>query len=131
MGHVGLMPQRINIKGKFISQGKSPVEMKKIIADAKSVESAGAFSMVVEAVKESLGKKITKSVNIPTIGIGAGKYCDGQILVTDDMLGLFDSFTPKFVKKYANLHKDIDEAIEKYREEVLNGIFPSTKNSYY
>ena len=68
---------------------------------------------------------------IPTIGIGAGKYCDGQILVTDDMLGLFDSFTPKFVKKYANLHKDIDEAIEKYREEVLNGIFPSTKNSYY
>ena len=111
MGHVGLMPQRINIKGKFISQGKSPVEMKKIIADAKSVESAGAFSMVVEAVKESLGKKITKSVNIPTIGIGAGKYWDGQILVTDDMLGLFDSFTPKFVKKYANLHKDIDEAI--------------------
>ena len=131
MGHVGLMPQRINIKGKFVSQGKSSAEIKKIIADAKSVESAGAFSMVVEAVKESLGKKITKSVNIPTIGIGAGKYCDGQILVTDDMLGLFDSFTPKFVKKYANLHKDIDEAIEKYREEVLKGIFPSTKNSYY
>ena len=130
MGHVGLMPQRINIKGKFISQGKSPVEIKKIIADAKSVESAGAFSMVVEAVKESLGKKITKSVAIPTIGIGAGKYCDGQILVTDDMLGLFDTFTPKFVKKYANLHKDIDKAVEKYKEEVLNGKFPSAKNSY-
>ena len=130
MGHVGLMPQRINIKGKFISQGKSAKEVKKIIADAKSVESAGAFSMVVEAVKESLGKKITKTVDIPTIGIGAGKYCDGQILVTDDMLGLFDTFTPKFVKKYANLYQDIDKAIEKYRDEVLNGKFPAAKNSY-
>ena len=85
--------------------------------------------MVVEAVKESLGK-ITKSVNIPTIGIGAGKYCDGQILVTDDMLGLFDSFTPKFVKKYANLHKDIDEAIEKYRRSLERNI-SIHKNSYY
>ena len=130
MGHIGLMPQRINIKGKFISQGYSPLEVKKIITDAKSISSAGVFSIVVEAVKESLGKKITSSVSAPTIGIGAGKYCDGQILVTDDMLGLSDPFTPKFVKKYANLYSDIDEAIKKYKNEVLNGKFPSAKNIY-
>ena len=130
MGHIGLMPQRINIKGKFISQGHSSLEAKKIITDAKSISSAGVFSIVVEAVKESLGKKITSSVSVPTIGIGAGKYCDGQILVTDDLLGLSDTFTPKFVKKYANLYSDIDEAIEKYKNEVLNGKFPSAKNIY-
>ncbi len=130
MGHVGLMPQRINIKGKFISQGNSASEAKKIITDAKSIDSAGAFSVVIEAVKESLGKKITSMVSIPTIGIGSGKYCDGQILVAEDMLGMFKTFTPKFVKKYANLHKNIDEAVEKYKNEVLNGKFPSTKNTY-
>tara|TARA_B100001989_G_scaffold143394_1_gene101967 strand:+ start:1366 stop:2175 length:810 start_codon:yes stop_codon:yes gene_type:complete len=130
MGHIGLMPQRINIKGKFISQGHSSLEVKKIITDAKSISSAGVFSIVVEAVKESLGKKITSSVSAPTIGIGAGKYCDGQILVTADMLGLSDTFTPKFVKKYANLYSDIDEAIKKYKNEVLNGKFPSAKNIY-
>ncbi len=130
MGHVGLMPQRINVKGKFISQGNSAIEAKKIMIDARSIESAGAFSIVVEAVKESLGKKITNTVSIPTIGIGAGRYCDGQILVADDMLGLFNTFTPKFVKKYANLYKSINEAVENYKNEVLNGKFPSTKNTY-
>ena len=130
MGHVGLMPQRINTKGKFLSQGHSAAEAKKIINDAKSITSAGVFSMVIEAVKESLGKKITNSVSVPTIGIGAGKHCDGQILVTDDMLGLYDNFTPKFVKKYANLYKNINEAIESYKNEVLNGKFPSSKNTY-
>ena len=86
--------------------------------------------MVVEAVKESLGKKITKSVAIPTIGIGAGKYCDGQILVTDDMLGLFDTFTPKFVKKYANLHKDIDKASRKIQRRSFKRKISIRKNSY-
>ena len=84
----------------------------------------------MEAVQESLGKLLTKSVKVPTIGIGAGKYCDGQILVTDDMLGLFNTFTPKFVKKYANLYSDIDNAIKNYQKEVLSGKFPSSKNIY-
>lgn len=130
MGHVGLMPQRINIKGKFKPQGKSSAETKKIIKDAKSITNAGVFSIVVEAVKENLGKLITKNISVPTIGIGAGKYCDGQILVIDDMLGLFNTFTPKFVKKYANLHDDIDKAVKNYKQEVLNGKFPSAKNVY-
>ena len=130
MGHVGLMPQRINIKGKFVSQGKSSAEIKKIIADAKSVESAGAFSMVVEAVKESLGKKITKSVNIPTIGIGAGKYCDGQILVTEDILGL-SNVAPKFVKKYVDLDDAIKIAVKKYAAEVKDRTFPSSEHVYH
>ena len=86
--------------------------------------------MVVEAVKESLGKKITNNVSVPTVGIGAGKYCDGQILVTDDMLGLSNTFTPKFVKKYANLYNNINEALKNYKNEVLNGKFPSSKNIY-
>ena len=86
MGHVGLMPQRINIKGKFTPQGKSSAETKKIIKDAKSITNAGVFSIVVEAAKENLGKLITKNISVPTIGIGSGKYCDGQILVIDDML---------------------------------------------
>ena len=105
-------------------------EAKKIVADAKSIDSAGVFSMVVEAVKESLGKKITNNVSVPTVGIGAGKYCDGQILVTDDMLGLSNTFTPKFVKKYANLYNNINEALKNYKNEVLNGKFPSSKNIY-
>ncbi len=130
MGHIGLMPQRINIEGRFSVQGNSPSETKKIIKDAKSIAAAGVFSMVVEAVKESLGKLLTKTVSVPTIGIGAGKYCDGQILVSDDMLGLFDAFTPKFVKKYANLYSDIDKAVKNYQQEVLNGKFPTAKNIY-
>ncbi len=130
MGHIGLMPQRINVKGSFCSQGRSVKEKKKILNDAKILAKAGAFSIVIEAVKESLGKIITKNIAVPTIGIGAGKYCDGQILVTDDMLGLFNDFTPKFVKKYANLYYDIDNAIKNYHHEVINEKFPSTKNIY-
>ena len=130
MGHIGLMPQRINIKGKFSALGKSSSEIKKIIKDAKSISSAGVFSIVVEAVKESLGKTITANVSVPTIGIGAGKHCDGQILVSDDMLGLFNDFTPKFVKKYANLYKEIDKAVQTYQKEVLSESFPSAKNVY-
>lgn len=130
MGHIGLMPQRIKINGKYTVLGKSSIQKKKIIQDAKIISSAGVFSIVIEAVKESLGKLITKSVPVPTIGIGAGKYCDGQILVSDDMLGLFDNFTPKFVKKYADLYNEIDKAVKKYQKEVLNEQFPSKKNVY-
>ena len=130
MGHVGLMPQRINLKGKFLSLGKTASDSRKIIKDATSISASGVFAIVVEAVKESLGKKVTKSVPIPTIGIGAGKYCDGQILVIDDMLGLFKDFKPKFVKKYANLYKEINNAVKNYQQEVINEKFPSEKNVY-
>ena len=130
MGHVGLMPQRINLRGIFSSQGHSSKESKKILSDAKSISKSGVFSIVLEAVKESLGKQITKNVLVPTIGIGAGKFCDGQILVSDDMLGFFKTFTPKFVKKYANLHDDIDKAIKNYQQEVLSEKFPSSSNTY-
>ena len=130
MGHVGLMPQRINNIGKFSSRGHSSLEARKILKDAKSISLSGTFAIVVEAVKESLGKSITKNVSVPTIGIGAGRCCDGQILVINDMLGFSDTFTPKFVKKYANLPKYIDKAIESYKDDVKSGKFPSEKQVY-
>ena len=130
IGHIGLLPQRVHSTGKFSVKGKSIIEENKIISDAKSVQKAGAFACVVEAVRENLGRKITKTLSIPTIGIGAGRYCDGQILVTDDLLGLYNKFTPKFVKKYANLTKNIDEAVKKYSEDVISGNFPD-KNTIY
>ena len=94
------------------------------------MEQAGAFALVIEAVKEKLGRKITNNVSIPTIGIGAGRHCDGQILVADDLLGIFRNFTPKFVKKYANLNKVVDDAIKRFSEDVLTGKFPD-KNTIY
>lgn len=130
MGHIGLLPQRVKTVGKFSVAGKSSMDEKRILKDAKCLEKAGAFAIVVEAVKESLGKRITKSISIPTVGIGAGRFCDGQILVADDMLGLFNNFTPKFVKKYANLNKEIDKAVKKYSEDVTLGKFPDKDTIY-
>ncbi|MBJ56697.1 MAG: 3-methyl-2-oxobutanoate hydroxymethyltransferase [Rickettsiales bacterium] len=130
IGHIGLLPQRIQSTGKFSVKGKSQNEEKKIINDAKSIQKAGAFACVVEAVTENLGRKITKNLSIPTIGIGAGRYCDGQILVTDDLLGLYNKFTPKFVKKYANLTKNVDDAVKKYSKDVISGNFPDKDNIY-
>ena len=126
MGHVGLLPQSST---NFKLKGKNFYEQQKILQDAIAVSNSGAFSMVIECVVESLAKKITKSVSIPTIGIGASKYCDGQILVIDDMLGLSD-FSPKFVKKYSDLRKIIDMSIKKYTKDVRNRRFPSIKNVY-
>ena len=126
MGHVGLLPQSsINFKLK----GKNFFQRKNILQDAIAVSNAGAFAIVIECVVESLAKKIAKSVSVPTIGIGASKYCDGQILVTDDMLGL-SGFSPKFVKKYSNLKKIIDKCVKSYVKEVKNRKFPSLKNVY-
>ena len=130
IGHVGMQPQRFKTTGKFSVVGNSVLEEKRILKDAKCMEQAGAFALVIEAVKEKLGRKITNNVSIPTIGIGAGRHCDGQILVADDLLGIFKNFTPKFVKKYANLNKVVDDAIKRFSEDVLTGKFPDKDTIY-
>ena len=126
MGHVGLLPQSST---GFKLKGKNFMQRKKILQDAIAVSNSGAFAIVIECVVESLAKKITKSVSIPTIGIGASKYCDGQILVSDDMLGLSDFF-PKFVKRYSNLREIIDKSIKNYTKDVKTRRFPSSRNVY-
>ena len=126
MGHVGLMPQTsINFKVK----GKNFVQKKKILKDALAISNSGVFGIIIECVVENLARKITKSVSIPTIGIGASRYCDGQILVTEDMLGLSD-FSPKFVKQYTNLNKIMEKSIKNYVNDVKMRRFPSFKNVY-
>ena len=126
MGHIGLLPQTTT---SFKVKGKNYEQSKKIFTDANSISNSGVFSMVLECVVESLAKKITKEVSVPTIGIGASKYCDGQILVADDMLGLNDYY-PKFVKQYSNLKKTIEKSVEKYSKDVKLRKFPSSKNIY-
>ena len=126
MGHVGLLPQTaINFKVK----GKNLVQKKKILEDAKAVSNSGAFAIIIECVIENLAKLITKNIPVPTIGIGASKYCDGQILVIDDMLGLSDYY-PKFVKQYSNLKKVIEKSVKNYTKDVRLRKFPFNKNVY-
>tara|TARA_B100001167_G_C16754487_1_gene298009 strand:- start:357 stop:1136 length:780 start_codon:yes stop_codon:yes gene_type:complete len=126
MGHVGLLPQTaINFKVK----GKNLVQKKKILEDAKAVSNSGAFAIIIECVIENLAKLITKNISVPTIGIGASKYCDGQILVIDDMLGLSDYY-PKFVKQYSNLKKVIEKSVKNYTKDVRLRKFPFNKNVY-
>lgn len=129
-GHIGLTPQSINAFGGFRVQGKSEETARKIIEDAKAVEEAGAFAIVIEGVPSKIADKITEQVSIPTIGIGAGKGCDGQVLVYQDMLGMFSDFTPKFVKKYANIGEVMKEAFATYIKEVQSGEFPSEEHGY-
>ena len=126
MGHIGYTPQ---FKKKFKVEGKNKSEQNNLLKNAKKIEEAGAFSIVLECIKKETAQKITKSLKIPTIGIGSSKMCDGQILVTDDMLGL-SGFYPKFVKKYANLQKTIDKAIKQFDKEVKLNKFPLGKNSF-
>jgi len=130
MGHIGLTPQSINMFGGFKVQGKTINQIKKLIDDAKALEEAGVFAIVLECIPEKIAKIITECVSIPTIGIGAGKYCDGQILVVNDMLGMYSDFTPKFVKQYKNLKEDINEAINDYITDVKKGDFPEKKHSF-
>ena len=122
MGHLGLTPQSVNAFGGFKVQGKSE--------DAKLIEKAGAFAVVLEGIPGKVAEMITDSISIPTIGIGAGKECDGQILVYQDMLGMFNDFLPKFVKQYANLGAAIKEAVGSYISEVQNGSFPEEKHTF-
>lgn len=130
MGHIGLTPQSVNQLGGFKVQGKDLETARKLISDAKALEEAGVFSIVLECVPTPLAKKITEEVGVPTIGIGAGPYCDGQVLVINDMLGMFKGHIPKFVKKYANLEPVIAEALKAYKREVEAGIFPGEEHSF-
>ena len=131
MGHIGLTPQTISMLGGFKVQGKDAQAAQKIIDDALSLEEAGAFSVLLEAVPAPIAKMVTERLTVPTIGIGAGAHCDGQVLVVHDMVGLFDRFTPKFAKKYINLSDLILKALESYREEVLKGEFPTDQHSFH
>ena len=128
--HIGLTPQSINAFGGFKVQGKSEAAAKKLLEDAKAVEEAGAFAVVIEGVPAKIAALITEQLHIPTIGIGAGKDCDGQVLVYQDMLGMFSDFTPKFVKRYANIGEVMKEAFQNYIKEVQDGIFPAEENTY-
>lgn len=130
MGHIGLTPQSIHQLGGFKVQGKEEEAAKKLLEDAKAIEKAGVFSIVLEAIPRGLAARVTESVSVPTIGIGAGADCDGQVLVTNDMLGSFDRFTPKFVKKYADLAQIIVDAARRYAQEVREGEFPAEEHTY-
>jgi 3-methyl-2-oxobutanoate hydroxymethyltransferase len=129
IGHVGLTPQAVNILGGYGARGRNQAEATKIIADASAVAQAGAFSIVVEGVMEEVATKVAKSVEPPVIGIGASAACDGQVLVTEDMLGLFER-TPRFVKRYADLASEIGEAVGRYAEEVRSRSFPTDEQTY-
>ena len=130
MGHLGLTPQSLHMFGGFKVQGKSLEQAQKIINDAKALEEAGVFAITLECVPEELTKIITETINIPTIGIGAGKYCDGQVLVSNDMLGMFSDFVPKFVKQYAHLSIDIENAVKTYIKEIGADNFPQKEHTF-
>ncbi len=130
MGHIGLMPQSVHTLGGFKVQGKTSESSDKIIEDAMALEDAGAYAIVLEAIPADLAEKITMSVSIPTIGIGAGKHCDGQVLVCYDLLGMVRGFRPKFVKTFANLGDQIVEATHEFINEIRSGNFPSKENSF-
>jgi len=129
MGHLGLTPQSVNQLGGFRPQGKTASTAKRLIEDALLLEEAGCFGIVLESVPAKLGKLISQKLSIPTIGIGAGVGCDGQVLVAHDILGLFDRFTPKFVKKYADLHDEMQRAFNEYIEDVQMKRFPANEHS--
>jgi 3-methyl-2-oxobutanoate hydroxymethyltransferase len=130
LGHLGLTPQSVHQLGGFKTQGTSAGTARKILEDAKLLEQTGCFGIVLESVPDRVADFISAQLSIPTIGIGAGAGCDGQVLVTHDLLGLFDKFTPKFVKQYALLHKEINSAISAYKEEVESGDFPKEEHSF-
>ena len=130
MAHIGLTPQYVHMLGGFKVQGKDDAAREKILADARAVQEAGAFSVVLEAMPTPLAREITAMLRIPTIGIGAGPDCDGQVLVLHDILGLFDRFTPKFVKKYANLKDQALKAVKEYKQDVENNKFPAEEHSF-
>ncbi len=130
MGHIGLTPQTISQLGGFRVQGKTAEAAKRIIDDAKALEEAGVFSVVLEAIPAVIAGRITEALNIPTIGIGAGIKCDGQVLVYQDMIGLFDRFVPKFVKQYSQVAEIMLKSFRQFREEVEAGVFPTEEHSF-
>lgn len=128
MGHVGMLPQMAEA---YRVKGKKPEEAQQILQDAQELSRLGVFSIVLECIPESLGKTITESVSVPTIGIGAGKHCDGQVLVINDMLGFDENFRPKYVKAYADLNRTIRDAVTKFIEEVTTGKYPNEEHTYH
>ena len=130
MGHLGLTPQSINIFGTYVTRGTDKAEADQILKDAKILEKAGCFSIVLEKIPASLAKKVSSSIKIPTIGIGAGLECDGQVLVTYDMLGMTEEFHPRFVRKYLNLASELKGAFRKYIKDIKEKKFPSKSESY-
>ena len=130
MGHIGLTPQSVNAFGGFKVQGKDEAAARQIIEDAKAIEKAGVFAITLEGIPAKLAKMVTEAVSVPTIGIGAGRDCDGQVLVINDMLGMFSDFVPKFVNQYAKLNIDINSALKAYIEEVGNGSFPTDSHTF-
>ncbi len=131
MGHLGMTPQSVHRFGGYKVQGRESDHALVLLNDAKTLEAAGAFAIVLEAIPAELAKTITEQLTVPTIGIGAGPHCDGQVLVLYDLLGLFDEFVPKFVKPYAHLKADALQALRRYKEEVEQGKFPSNTESYH
>ena len=130
MGHIGLTPQTVSKLGGFKVQGKDASAAQQLVEDALALEEAGCFSIVLEAIPDRLAKLISQKLTIPTIGIGAGPDCDAQVLVTHDMVGLFDRFTPKFVKRYINIHEQMVEALQQYKAEVEEGSFPGPEHCF-
>jgi 3-methyl-2-oxobutanoate hydroxymethyltransferase len=130
IGHIGLTPQSIHRMGGYRVQGKDEVQAKQLLADAKAVQEAGAFALVIEAVPATLAQRITAELNIPTIGIGAGVHCDGQVLVIHDILGLCEKYSPKFVKRFADVSTSISQGIGDYIREVKDGTFPDEEHSF-
>jgi 3-methyl-2-oxobutanoate hydroxymethyltransferase len=131
MGHLGMTPQSTHRYGGYKVQGKGKEAAARLLADARALEEAGAFAVVLEAIPLDVARTVTEALLIPTIGIGAGPHCDGQVLVLYDLLGLFDEFTPKFVKPYAHLKADALQALRRYREEVEQNKFPTGDESYH
>jgi 3-methyl-2-oxobutanoate hydroxymethyltransferase len=130
MGHIGLMPQSVHSVGGYRARGKDEAQAADIMADAQAVAEAGAFSIVVEGVVEPLAREITERVAVPTIGIGASAACDGQILVVDDLIGMFNDFTPKFVKRYAEIGEEIGKAVAQYAADVRARRFPGPEHTF-
>ena len=130
MGHLGLTPQSVNAFGGYKVQGRDESAARKLLDDAKAIEAAGAFGIVLECVPSALAELVSKEISIPTIGIGAGAGCDGQVLVYQDMLGMFSDFTPKFVKRYAEIGTAMKEAFKAYIEEIEKGAFPAEEHGY-
>ena len=129
MGHLGLTPQSVHQLGGFRAQGKTATAAKRLLEDALLLEEAGCFSLVLESVPARLAELVSQRIHIPTIGIGAGVGCDGQVLVSHDLLGLFDRFTPKFVKKYADFHGEMQRAFGEYIQDVQTKAFPAAEHS--
>jgi 3-methyl-2-oxobutanoate hydroxymethyltransferase len=130
MGHVGLTPQSATMLGGYRAQGRTAAKARQLLEDARTLEEAGCFSIVLEAVPAPVAARITESVTVPTIGIGSGRRCDGQVLVFHDLLGLYHGKSPRFVKRYAELASDIQRALERFAAEVRSGAFPSDEHTY-